>query len=491
MVLPYTEIEYEIVKKLIDRIGEDRFDLWFEAENALSFDGRQITIYSAERFAQDRIRQFFFADLQEIVGEVVGRQVNVCFELRVKPENMANLHKQETGKRSDHSQEGNHAQEHSRQLRRPTQKHDILPFENGADHQSSQLNGSTTRQTIDQAFSLQKFEFDSGNSVLKAAIKETINHRGQWSPLYLYGPVGCGKTHLLRGIISTFRERKLSRSIYMTAEQFTSNFIEAIDGRGVSDFRRKCRGLDVLAIDDVQFFGGKRATLIEFQNTVEALVREGKQIILSADCSLPELNCFDPELINRIAGGLPCAVSYADNSSRAKIIRRQAKARGIEIEAAVVKYLAENLAKDIRHLSGALNRIHAAQLSNGLPASVDMVHELITDLIQTSRKSVTIREIEAAVGTFCGVEPRQMRSTARNQHVSTARMLAMFLSRRLTGTAYSEIGNHFGGRSHSTVISADKKIKKWIDQDHVLSINHTKCHIGDAVKNIKSKLKLA
>ena len=244
----------------------------------------------------------------------------------------------------------------------------------------------------------------------------------------------------------------------------------------------------MLAVDDVQFLAGKKATLIEFQNTIESLIRDGKQIILSAGCSLPELKCFDSELINRIAGGLPCAVQYPDETSRKNIITRHLEERNLTLPSGHAGYLAKFLNNDVRHIFGALNRLQAARLSDMNLDSLDQVHSLLSDLIQASRRSLTIRQIEKAVSRYCGIEIKDMRSGSRNQSISTARMLAMHLSRQLTGTAFAEIGIHFGGRSHSTVISADKKIKNWLARNHCISINHTRCDVGEVLNQIRSNL---
>ena len=515
----YREIESKIINHLIERIGDDRFDLWFEGDNSFRFDGNLLTVQSAEYFAQNRIMQSFSDDLRQISRSVIGRPVNLDFQLvsrelltadsskpshdhpkvQRKPDNAHRL--PETSTNSTGNSRTEAASLHPSEPRGDSNHQSVsssdpklLKFPEPATTKSKPTQQSTSQppnlRGQENSQTLEHFRFGDNNALLRSAVTQTVNQPGQFSPLYFFGPVGSGKTHLLRGIITAYRQqRRMSRCIYMTAEQFTSNFIEAIDGRGVSDFRRKCRGLEALAIDDVQFFGGKRATLVEFQSTIESLIRDGKQIILAGDCSLAELRCFEPELINRIAGGLPCPVGYPNESSRYAILKKLIADRGMTVPEATVEYLAQHLERDVRHLSGALNRLQAAEMSGMECQNIEQVHNLILDLIQASRCSVSIREIESAVGEFCGIEIREMRSNSRSKQTSTARMLAMFLSRRLTGFAYSEIGRHFGGRSHSTVISANNKIRTWLERNHFISVNHTQCSVNEVLDQIESKLK--
>ena len=274
----------------------------------------------------------------------------------------------------------------------------------------------------------------------------------------------------------------------MTAEQFTASFVEALDGRGIADFRRKCRGLSVLAVDDIQFLSGKKATLVEFKNTIETLAKSGKQVLLAGDRPLMEIEGFDAELISRIAGGLPCALNYIQANARKKIIRSLMAERELELDDPVIACLATNLNSDVRLLSGALNRIEARLLC-GQNIDVESVRDLIADLISESPMAISIRKIESVVSQVCGVPPKQLRSAARSKPVADARMLAMFLSRRLTGTAYAEIGQHFGGRSHSTVISANKKMEEWMKRNHYISINQNQCNLRDLIKRIETRIK--
>ena len=282
--------------------------------------------------------------------------------------------------------------------------------------QTSADSAGARRQRQRRRIDLSSFVFDDANSLARVAIDQLLKKPDGASPVYFHGPVGCGKTHLIRGIIAAFRsEKNQPRCVYMTAEQFTASFIEALDGRGIADFRRKCRGLSVLAIDDIQFLSGKRATLVEFKNTIETLVKAGRQVLLAGDRPLMEIDGFDAELISRIAGGLPCPLNYVQTHGRKKIIQALAAERELQIDDAVIRHLAANLKSDVRLLSGALNRIEACQLC-GQVVDVDAARELIADLANESTIAISIRKIESVVSQVCGVEPKQLRSTSQKDN---------------------------------------------------------------------------
>ncbi len=506
----YKEIESEIVARISERIGDDRFDLWFEGDKSFFFDGQTLTVRSIDLFSQDRIKQSYVSDVRIAAEQAIGHMIEIQFQLTA-PEVLVGAEKHgqsegilparkleligvgaECGLPSRMNQDDGHVSHEDSDKDCWPRSMAIVPESPGiVKFRYDKGEAQPVSEIAKEPWALENFCFGNNNLLLQSAVNESVHGVAcQFSPLYVYGPVGCGKTHLLRGMVSAFRQqRKMSRCIYLTSEQFTSNFIQAIDGRGVSDFRRKCRGLDVMAIDDIQFFGGKKATLIEFQSTIEALIRNGKTIILAGDCSLAELRCFEPELVNRIAGGLPCPINYVDSHGRKMILQHLAKIRGVNLSPEVIDHFAENLSKDVRHLSGALNRIQAAQMAGLQIATIDQVHPLILDLIQASSGTITIREIEAAVEEYSGIPARELRSDSRCKSTSTARALAMFLSRQMTGSAFSEIGNHFGGRSHSTVISANNKIQNWMERNHFVSFNQIRCNINDVVHRIESKLR--
>ena len=335
---------------------------------------------------------------------------------------------------------------------------------------------SARTTTSDPAFrrkhGLESFWFGETNRLAQVSVRQAFQSFGQFSPIFVYGPSGSGKTHLLESIaVDARKELRLRRCVFMSAEQFTTYFVQALRGTGLPTFRRKYRDLDLLAIDDVQFFGGKKATLSEFQFTIDSLHRAGKQVVLASDRPPIELNHFGAELTARLTAGLICPIEYPDEEGRAKIIQRMCKQRHVDMPSDVVNVIASRLGRDVRRLSGAVNRIYAVAQARQCKMTLEMANEVLADLFSVTSSGTSLPTIEKVVCEFCGVNPSELRSSSRRKSISSARTLAMYLSRQYTSSAYSEIGDYFGGRSHSTVIAANKKANLWIEENSAISLS--------------------
>ncbi len=339
---------------------------------------------------------------------------------------------------------------------------------------------------------LNDFAFGQKNLLAENAIKQIISKPGQISPLCLHGPVGCGKSSLLNRVVQACRASSLRpRAMFVTAEQFTSQFLEALNGRGVPVFRRKYRELDILAVDDLQFLNNKAATISEFQSTVDQFLRDGKQIMFAADRPPAELGFLSPELRNKLSSGLVCRLSYPSQAGRSEILQRGCESRSLKIPSQFVGMIAERLRGDVRQLLGAVNRLHAAHLSQMDLQVWATIQDLLQDLFQANHRPISIESIEQAVSDVCGVATAELRSPKRCKRINVARNLAMWLSRKHTGNAFSEIGLHYGGRSHSTVISAQQKVTRWLQSGETIPLASTaSCSAVDAIKRIEAKLRV-
>jgi chromosomal replication initiator protein len=311
---------------------------------------------------------------------------------------------------------------------------------------------------------------------------------GSLTPLLFHGPTGVGKTHLLEGIWSAARQAA-ANAIYLSAEQFTTLFIEALHGTGLPNFRRKYRAVDALLIDDVQFFCGKRATMVELLHTIDTLLREGKQLVLSADRPPAELSGLGPELTARLSGGMVCRLESADGEVRRGIVDRLATRLEVEIPAEVRDFVAANFTSHARELSGALNRLQATSQALGCKVTLAMAEEALGEMICQSSRLVRLADIEQAVCNVFGLEAKSLQSGAKARSVSQPRALAMWLARKHTRAALSEIGRHFGRRSHSTVISAQQKVDDWITQNASLELADRKWSIEEAVRRVEDRLR--
>ncbi len=341
--------------------------------------------------------------------------------------------------------------------------------------------------------SLKSFWFGDENRLAEAGVSQLFEQPGQFSPFFVHGSTGCGKTHLLDAITNDFRRRLgLRRCVFLSAEQFTSQFISSLrGGSGLPVFRRKYRDLDLLAIDDVQFLAGKNATLNEFQYTIDHLIRNGKQIVVSSDRPPMELDFLGRDLSARLTAGLTAPLRYPGMEGRLKIASKMCSDRNFKLSRKVLELVCSRLSRDIRRLSGAVNRLHAVALSTNSRITPEIAETELCDLFSVSSGgNTTMVSIEQAVCEFCQVKPAELKSASRKKRVSAARMLAMYLSRQYTSSAFSEIGDYYGGRSHSTVIAAQRKVAQWIDKNEGIPLPHATYVAQEAIQRIESNLRI-
>ena len=311
--------------------------------------------------------------------------------------------------------------------------------------------------------SLETFVAGETNRVAVASAEMVVRRPGQVTPLMFHGPTSVGKTHLLEGIWTAARKshHRLT-AVYLSAEQFTSQFLEALRGSGLPNFRRKYRGVGLLILDDLQFFVGKRATQVELLHTIDGFLREGRQLVFAADRSPADLAELGPELTTRLTGGLVCRIEPPDHATRLAIVGQMARRMKLHVPPEVQQLVASRLTSHARQLSGALCRLQATSEALGRPISLPLAEEALADLVGHSGRVVRLPDIEKAVCEVFGLEPASLQSDAKGKRVSHPRMLAMWLARKHTRAALSEIGHYFGRRSHSTVVSAQKRVDGWM-----------------------------
>lgn len=348
----------------------------------------------------------------------------------------------------------------------------------------------TARAARRTDYSLSRLVADESNRLALTAARMTIDRPGSVSPLVVYGPTAVGKTHLLRGIVSeSLAAGAVRRGAYVTAEQFTTSFVEALRGGGLPNFRHKLRDVELLAIDDVQFFLGKRHTLVELLNTMATLERTGGQIVMAADRAPGELADLGPELATRIQGGMICPVGTLEAPARREIARRLAAEHGFELDEPTAQFLAENFSRHVRQLIGAVHRLHAAGQSQPAPWTPEAARAELADLLETDERSLRLADVERAVCTAFGLERQALQRGDKNVAINAARQLAMWLARRHTRAGLAEIGRYFGGRSHSTVASAHKRVDELRHLRSTVQINGRSWKIDEALAQVADRLR--
>lgn len=338
---------------------------------------------------------------------------------------------------------------------------------------------------------LEGFVVGASNRMAYAAVELAANRPGEMSPLFLHGPSGVGKTHLLEAFCGQARERHPGiAAVFLSAEQFTTSFLQALHGTGLPGFRRSCRSADLLVIDDLQFFVGKRATIVEFQQTIDALQRAGKQMVFAADRDLDALADLGPDVIVRLKGGMHARILPPDEDVRRGIVVGLAARRGFAIPDDVVAYVARHITRHARELIGAVNRLEAASHMLGVPISLGMAEESLADLVRSSARGVRLADIERAVCTAFGIESGSLQSGRRSRSVNYPRMLAMFLARKHTSSALTEIGSYFGRRSHSTVITAQKTVGDWLARREQIVLADASWDPAEAIRRVEDLLRV-
>ncbi len=287
-----------------------------------------------------------------------------------------------------------------------------------------------------------------------------------YNPLFIYGGVGLGKTHLLHAIGQyTLIKHGFSRVFYFSSEKFTNEFINSIRDNKTLDFRNKYRNMDILLIDDVQFLAGKEQTQEEFFHTFNALHDNNRQIIISSDRPPKEIPTLEDRLRSRFEWGLITDLQPPDLETRTAILKKKSLSDGIEIPDQVIQYIAEKIVTNIRELEGALIRIVAYASLSEAPITLELTEAALQNIIFTRQKNITINNVIEATSEGFNIKPEEVRSKKRTQHIALTRQVAMYLCRMLTDLSLPKIGEEFGGRDHTTVLHAFKKIEEMITND--------------------------
>lgn len=459
---------------LADKVGQDRFDLWFGAGTRLDYDGRALRVGAPNRFFLEWIRSNLRRDIEAACSEVFGTcpVIEFLLDATTPPGDGNAMQSAPSNSRSN------------RVL--PSRR---LPAVAPAAVSATPLPSQPTAPERRRFASLETFVSGESNRLAITSAEMVVRQPGQHTPLMLYGPTSVGKTHLLEGIWTAARKTHQGMTaVYLSAEQFTSHFLEALRGSGLPSFRRKYRGVGLMMIDDLQFLVGKRATQVELLHTVDSFLREGRQLVFAADRSPAELAELGPELTTRLTSGLVCRIEAPDCATRLGIVAQMARRMKMQVPPDVQQLMASRLTSHARELSGALCRLQATSQATGRSISVSMAEEALADLIRQSGRVVRLLDIEKAVCDVFGLEPESLQSDAKAKRVSHPRMLAMWLARKHTRAALSEIGYYFGRRSHSTVISAQRRVDGWMASGSPLDLPERHWHVDDAIRQVERRL---
>ncbi len=474
---------------LAAKVGIERFELWFGPRTQIEWDGRVLRIAAANSFFLEWIRSNFHAAIDAAGRLVLGYSPNVEFVV-------AQGRGENGGPQCEASRDaaGLAAPADNRPPTDPSAGNGKMVSCNGqfkrelgiaAEAAAAPVSPYTPRKFA----SLSSFVVGPCNKLALYSAEMVVRNPGQVTPLFVHGPTSVGKTHLLEGIWSAQRKAGCgATTVYLSAEQFTSQFLEALRGGGLPSFRRKYRGVRVLILDDLHFLAGKRATQVEMMHTVETLLREGRQLVIAADRPPVEFADFMPELVTRLGSGMVCRIEPPEYSTRLGIVASLCGRLGVEMPSDVQRYVAMQFTGHARELSGAICRLQATSQATGRKFTLGLAEEALGEMVRQNSRVVRLGDIEKAICKVFGLEQQTLQSADKSRRASQPRMLAMWLARKHTRAALSEIGEFFGRRSHSTVISAEKRVNQWMAVDEPICLPEQTWKIDEAIRQVERQL---
>lgn len=330
---------------------------------------------------------------------------------------------------------------------------------------NGQTNGGSNRFGLNPRYVFENFIVGRGNELANAACLAVVNNLGKaYNPLFIYGGVGLGKTHLLQAIGNEVA-KKTDKILYTTSEKFTNNYIQAVQTGKAKEFKNLYRNVDLLLVDDVQFMGGKDGTQEEFFHTFNELQQNDKQIVLTSDRPPKSIPAIEKRLISRFEAGMVADVGKPDIETKIAILEKKALEKGLVLEREILEYIAEHVQNNIRELEGALNKIIVSHQFKNLTPSIKTVKEFLSDFVSNIQtKSITAKEIIEAVAKFYNITYKEIIGESRKKELVWPRQISIYLIREELNASYPSIGNELGGRDHTTAMHAYNKIYQEIKE---------------------------
>ncbi len=434
----------QCLTRLQEELPSGEFGLWIRPLQA-EFGDRSLTLYAANRFILDWVRDKYLLRINSLFTEICGADApTLHFAVGRRPAAAASV---ASASASTSAPVADVRTEPAITVPSWVSKQDSVPEIN---HKSN----------INESYTFVNFvEGKSNQLALAAAHQVAENPGGAYNPLFLYGGTGLGKTHLLHAVGNGIRARKPNaKVIYMQSERFVQDMVKALQNNAIQEFQRYYRSVDALLIDDIQFFAKKERSQEEFFHTFNALLEGNQQIILTSDRYPKEIDGVEDRLKSRFGWGLTIAIEPPELETRVAILMRKAEENKIHLPHEVAFFIAKRLRSNVRELEGALNRVIANARFTGKPINIDFVREALRDMLALQEKLVTIENIQKTVAEYYKIKVADLLSKRRSRSVARPRQLAMALAKELTNHSLPEIGDAFGGRDHTTVLHACRKI---------------------------------
>ncbi len=421
----------EVMQK---KVSKPSYETWLKFTKASEIQEDVIIITAPNEFARDWLENRYSTFISETLEDITGAKLQIKF---VIPDS--------TG------EEEAAAEQEARLAKTPVMQTDDVP-----------------KSMLNDKYSFDTFVIGSGNRFAHAASLAVAEAPAKaYNPLFIYGGVGLGKTHLMHAIGHyVIDHNPEARVVYLSSEKFTNEFINSIRDNKAEIFRNKYRNVDVLLIDDIQFLAGKEQTQEEFFHTFNSLHEESKQIVISSDRPPKEIPTLEDRLRSRFEWGLITDITPPDLETRIAILRKKAKAEKLDIPNEVMLYIANQIDTNIRELEGALIRVVAYSSLINQDMNADLAAEALKDIIPSAKpKKISIPDIQQIVAEHFQLQVKELKAKKRTKAIAFPRQIAMYLSREMTESSLPKIGEEFGGRDHTTVIHAHEKISKLLAAD--------------------------
>lgn len=447
MECPFRSLWNAIAEAIRSQVNPDTFQRWFADIELVATDEESLTLRVPNHIYQLWIESNYQQLVQSSITSVLGQPRRIKF-----------VHGESANASSGNGAKASgleSVREGTPQKPSKTQSQPLPTIPAEADGPVA-ANGMNPRNTFDSFVVGANNQFAHAAAVAVAqALARTYN------PLFVYGGVGLGKTHLMQAIGQyVLGHKKGIKVVYLSSEKFTNEFIDAIQQSTLVKFRRKYRQADLLLIDDIQFLAGRERTQEEFFHTFNTLFEGHKQIVLSSDRPASEIQNLESRLVSRFEWGLTAELQAPDIETRLAILRKKAGALGVKLESSVMEFLAERIRTNVRRLEGALLRVASFASLSGKELNRDSIEHLLKDILhEEARKTVTVDQIQRKVAEHYDIRVADMTSKRRPANIAFPRQVAMYLARELTQSSLSEIGEAFGGRDHGTVLHACKLVK--------------------------------
>ena len=424
------ELWQEVLAHLKDQLGKQNYETWIQPIAFVSRDKSCVYLNVPNKFFRDWLTEHYLTRIEEVLSKTAEQTLTVSFDVKQEPQ-IKTIAEKNVGK-----------DEREREKRRRTSN--LIP-----------------------RYTFENFVIGASNQFAHAASMAVANQPGDhYNPLFIYGGVGLGKTHLINAIghkaVSKFPGSKV---FYLSSESFMNELISSLRRDRMDEFKMKFRNVDVLILDDVQFIAGKERTQEEFFHTFNSLYEARKQIVITSDKFPKEIPGLEDRLRNRFEWGLIADIQPPDMETRVAILQKKAEVEKVILPHDVAIFLASNIDSNVRELEGALTRLGAFASLTHSNITVDLAKEVLKNTLKGSHREITIEGIQKTICDYYNIKLGDLKAKRRTKNIAIPRQVAMYLCRKYTETSFPVIGDKFGGRDHSTVIHASKTIEKKIKED--------------------------